>query len=108
MVEKLESKSNVNKMEDKIEHLDQKISSIGKTLSMLIDCINGYQGSVVENNILIRGCLREAGVRDKDMPMAIGKREQVLELYNKGASISAIAKIVGVSRQTVYNYIGDK
>lgn len=98
----------LDKLIDDIERLDRKVSSVGKTITMLIDNINGYQGSVNENNVLMRGCIKEVmGVKEKDLPSPIGKREQILEMYNSGISISAIAKLVKCSRATVYKYLGE-
>ena len=106
MTELQELNEKLDKLIEKVEHLDRKNSSIGKTLTMLIDNINGYQKEIVSTNLLWRNYLKERlGLRDKQMPTQMGLREQILELYNKDISVSAIAKILGVSRTTIYKHL---
>lgn len=96
----------LTELEEKIERSDRKISSVGKTVTMLIDNISGYQREIVSTNLLWRNYLKQRmGLKDTDVPIQMNKKEQILELYNKGISVSAIAKILGVSRTTVYNYL---
>ena len=106
MTELQELNEKLDKLIEKVEHLDRKNSSIGKTLTMLIDNINGYQKEIVSTNLLWRNYLKERlGLSDKQMPTQMGLREQILELYNKDISVSAIAKILGVSRTTIYKHL---
>lgn len=97
----------VDKLEKAVEQLENKTGSTDKTLKMLIDNINGYQAKIVETNILWRNYLKQRmGLSDRDIPAPMNKKDQVLLLYSKGLSKNQIANILGVSRGTVYNYLG--
>lgn len=97
----------LDKIIEKVEQLENKTGSMDETLKMLIDNINGYQREIVSTNLLWRNYLKERmGLSDRDIPAPMNKKDQVLLLYSKGLSKNQIANILGVSRGTVYNYLG--
>lgn len=52
--------------------------------------------------------LKEKGKNKVGQPQKDITKEEILALRDKGNSMYAIAKMVGVSRKTLYNRIGEK